>query len=276
MSTSTAQRFSPDAGDAKDWRSALGRIGLGAHGMLYLVLGFLALQFAIGNGSSAQISNRGAVQFVKSQPFGTVLLWALALGLAAMALWQLVLAVTGDPVKGSEPSDRAMYALMGVLYGAIAVTAFAALGASSGSGGGSGGQAKATAFLLGLPYGQWITAVIGVGVIAYAAQTIWNHALHARFMQRISTHQMDPATSDAVRKAGQAGYGARGVTIGIIGIFIIVAAVQHSADSTRGLAGSLLALSQQSYGPWLLGAVAIGLMGFGVFSLVEARYRVAA
>ena len=279
MTSSPRTQFTADGsgGDARDWRSALGRVGLAARGVLYVVLGILAFQFALGDTSSSQVSDRGAIQYVQGQPFGRQLLWVLAVGLAALALWQLVTAFTGDPVKGSEPSDRAMYALKAVLYGATSATAFAALGVSGGSGGGGGGgQSKATAFLLGLPFGRLLVGAIGVGVVGYALYTVYKNVLNTRFMRRISTHQLDHDTTDAVRKGGRWGYGARGTVIGLIGAGFVVAALQHSADQARGLGGSLVVLSQQSYGTWLLVATAIGLALFGLFSMVEARYRVAA
>ena len=281
MTTSSRTQFASDAsaGDARDWRSALGRVGLAARGVLYLVFGVLAFQFALGDTSSSQVSDRGAIQYIQGQPFGTQLLWVLAIGLAALALWQLVTAVTGDPVKGSEPSDRAMFAFKAVTYGATSLAAFAALGVSSsgsGGGGGGGGQSTATAFLLGLPFGRWLVGAIGVGVVAYALYTFYKNVLNTHFMRRIMTHQLDRDTTDAVRTGGRWGYGARGTVIGLIGAGFVVAALQHSAEQTRGLGGSLLVLSQQSYGTWLLIATAIGLGLFGLFSMVEARYRVAA
>lgn len=282
MTTSPTNQFSSDTSgpDARDWRSTLGRVGIAARGVLYIVLGILAVQFAFGDVSSSAVSDRGAIQFIKGQPLGTLLLWVVAIGLAALALWQLVTAFTGDPVKGSEAKDRAAYAIKAVTYGATAVVAFAALGVSTGTGGGGGGggggQAEATATVLGWPFGQWIVGAIGLGVIAYAVRTFYKHTLNADFMQRIITHQLDPDTVDAIEKGGRWGYGAKATVIGLIGGGFVVAALQHSADQTRGLAGSLVVLAQQDYGMWLLLAVGIGLGLFGLFSLVEARYRVAA
>lgn len=268
----------PTPDDAQDWRSALGRVGLVARGVLYGVLGILALQFAFGSTSSGQVSSQGAIAYVQQQPFGTVMLWLLAVGLAALALWQLITAFTGDPVKGSEAKDRAMYALKAVLYGATAIAAFAALGIGGGSSGGGGGsgQTKATAYLLDLPYGQWIVGAIGVGVVGYAVKTLVEHAKDAKFMERLATARLDRSTVEGVRAAGRAGYGARGTIIGITGIFLVVAALRHSPDSTRGLSGALVVLSQQAYGTILLTVVALGLFLFGVFSVIEARYRRAA
>lgn len=282
MTTSPRTQFSSDTGggSSSDWRSVLGRVGLAARGVLYVVLGILAFQFAFGDTSSSQVSDSGAIQFVQGQPFGRQLLWVLAIGLAALALWQLVMVFTGDPVKGSEPSDRAKFALKAVLYGATAATAFAALGiaTSSGGGGGSGGggQSGTAAFLLGLPYGQWITAAIGLGVLAYAVRMAYKHVLNTRFMERISTHQIDHDTAEMIEQGGRWGYGAKAAVVALIGGGFVVAALQHSPDQARGLGGSLVVLAQQDYGTWLLAATAIGLALYGVFSMVEARYRVAA
>lgn len=256
-----------------DWTSVLGNIGLTARGVLYVVLGILAGQFAFGTGGSEQVSNQGAIRFVREAPFGTVLLWVLALGLAALALWQLVDAVLGDPIRASDAVHRALLGVKGLIHGAIATTVvLAALGGGTSSGGGSE-QEQATAVLFELPLGRWIVGAIGLGVVAYAVRTTVKHVRDAGFMERLATSRMEPASVRAIRTAGRVGYGARATVFGLIGGFLVVAAVQHSSDQSRGLAGSVLALSQQAYGTWLLAGVAVGLVMFGIFSLVEARHR---
>lgn len=265
-----------DAGGAgqrrQDWSSALGRVGLTARGVLYLVLGLLTLQFAFGVTGSEQVSNQGAIRFVKQAPFGPALLWALAVGLTALAVWQLAIALTGDPVRDSSAVQRALLAVKGLVYAVIAASVvMAALGGGTGAGG--SGEEQATALVLELPYGPWIVGVIGVGVVAYAVWSVIDHVVGTEFMQWLTTSRMDPGTTHAVRVSGRVGYGGRALVIGLTGGLLVVAAVQHSPDHSRGLAGSVLALSQQAYGTWLLAGVAIGLVLFGVFSLVEARYR---
>lgn len=260
----------------RDWSSALGRVGLTARGVLYIVLGILTFQFAFGVSGGEQVSNQGAIRFVREAPFGPVLLWALAAGLTALALWQLALAVTGDPVRESGAVQRVLLAVKGLIYAAIAASVvIAGLGGGSGSSGGSD-QAQATAFALDLPYGTWLVAAIGIAVVGYAVRSVIEHVKDAEFMRWLRTDRMDPSTVGAVRASGRVGYGGRAIVIGLTGGFLVVAAVQHSPDRSRGLAGSLLALSQQAYGTWLLAGVAVGLVLFGVFSMVEARYRRAA
>lgn len=256
--------------------AVLGNVGLTARGVLYVVLGILTAQFAFGVTGSEQVSNTGAIRFVQEAPFGSVLLWILALGLAALALWELVSAVTGDPVREAGAVKRVLFAIKGLVYGAIAVSVtVAALGGGAGSRGGSD-QAQATGFVLELPFGRWLVGAVGVGVTVYAVWSAVEHVRDAGFMQRLAVGRMAPDTVRAIRTSGRVGYGARSTVIGLTGAFLVVAAVQHSPERSRGLAGSVLALSQQAYGTWLLTAVAIGLVLFGVFSVVEARHRRAA
>lgn len=264
-----------DHHDDGDWRSALGRVGIAARGVLYAVLGLLALRFAFGEAPSGAVSKGDAIALVQSQPYGTVLLALLAGGLVALALWQLVTAVTGDPVEGSDASDRAKFAIKGVLYGATAATALTALlTSSSGSSGGSGDSQQQTAsFLMGLPAGRWIVGALGLGVVAFGLQQLWKHAKDTEFMSRLARHRMSAQTDDVVEAVGRIGHGARGVVIGLIGVFFVVAAVMHDPGRTRGLSGSLVTLREQPWGGWILTAVAAGLLLYGLFSFAESWFR---
>ena len=258
--------------DPSDWRTGLARFGLVAKGVLYITLGVLAFQF--GQGGGGQASQQNAMQAIKQQPAGTWLLGLLALGLLAHGVWQLVITFTGDPVEGSEAKKRVKYAVKTVIYlalGGLAVTVLMGSGSSSGSGGGSG-STKATATLLGLPGGVWIVAALGVIVVAVGIAELVRHAKNTQFMERINRTSHGDVRRN-VRRAGRAGYAAHAVVTLITGGFFVVAAVQHDPSKSRGLSGSLQTLSQQSWGPWLLAGVAIGLALYGVFALAEARYR---
>src|SRR5918993_18731 len=110
-----------------DWRSVLARSGLVAKGVLYSVLGLLSLQVASGDASSDRATTRGAIELVLAQPLGHVLLALLTIGLIALALWQCILAVTGDPVEGRETKDRVLFAIKALIYGGTAATALTLL-----------------------------------------------------------------------------------------------------------------------------------------------------
>lgn len=261
-----------------DWRSTLARTGLAAKGVLYVALGVLAVNFSLGGGSGQQVSERGAIQLVAQQPFGRWLLLVLTVGLVALMLWELLRAATGDPVEGDDASDRAKFAIKGVLYAATAATSVRILvshwgGGSSGGGSGGGGQEQATAALLGLPGGSWIVGAVGVAVIAFGLYELFQDAWKARFMERVDRAEMDGSVQDGTRRAGRTGYAARGIVATIIGFFLVLAALQHDSDESRGLSGSLGALAEQPWGPPVLWVVAVGLVLYGLFCFAEARFR---
>lgn len=263
-----------------DWRSTVARFGLSARGVLYAALGILAIQFAAGDASSAAATRGGAIELVASQPLGQWLLGVLTAGLFALAVWQAILTVRGDPVEGSEATDRAKYAARTVIYLATASTALgilvAHLGAdpgSAGAGGGASGQEQAAATVMDWPGGAWLVGLCGAALIAAAGQQAYAHAARKGFMQRLDRARMHPTVETAVERSGQAGYAARAVVLLVVGIFLVVAAIQHDADRAVGLSGALKTLAEQGWGQLVLWLVAIGLFLYGVFCFGEARYR---
>lgn len=270
MTTSTA------AG-ARDVRSGLARAGLTAKGVLYLVLGMLAVQLGLGTGSGNQASQTGAIESLASQPFGQVLVGALALGLLAHGAWQLVATLTGDPVEGDDALHRAKYAAKTVIYlglGGLAVSVLLRHGGSgsgSGSGGGEGSD-QAAAAILGLPGGTWIAIAIGLVVMGVGVYEIVQHGRRTAFMERIG-HTVTGRTRRNVERAGRAGYVALGIVSLITGGFFVVAAVRDDPEDSKGMSEALQTLADQPWGTWLLLGVAVGVVLYGLFCLAEARYR---
>ncbi len=263
-----------------DVRSGLARVGLVAKGMLYLVLGALAVQLALGNGSGDQASQTGALEAVADQPFGPWLLGAMALGLLAHGVWQLVAALTGDPVEGDDALHRLKYAVKTVIYlglGGLAVAVLFRRGAAGGGGGSGGGEGsdQAASLLLGLPGGTWIAIGVGLVIVGVGLYEIVRHGRQATFMERIG-HTVGGRTRRNVERAGRAGYTALGIVALVTGGFFVVAAVRHDPEEAKGMSETLKTLADQPWGTWLLLAVAVGLVLYGLFCLAEARYRRAA
>lgn len=270
-------------GARADWRSSLARFGLSAKGILYIAIGMLAINVAAGDAASSSATQQGAIQLVASQPLGRWLIITLTVGLFALAVWQFILAATGDPVEGSDTSDRVKYAVKGVLYLGTAMTALsitlAQWNTSFGSGLGQGGsvsEQEAAAEIMSWPAGPWIAAIIGLAIIAVGIYQLHHHALQKRFMRRLDCAGSSPEVAHGIERAGQAGYAARGIVFTIAGIFLVIAALQHDPQDAVGLSGALQALAQRSWGQIVLWGVAIGLFLFGCFSFAEARYRRAA
>jgi hypothetical protein len=263
---------------ARAWRDPLGRAGIAARGVLYLVIGVLAIQFARGETASEEVNQTGAFESVAEQPFGKALLAALVVGLAALALWRFVQAALGDPVEGDEAKDRAKFAAKGIIYTSLTVTA-ARVAADSWSGGskdraasnpGDQQQQEATSTLFDLPAGRFLVVVLGLVLIGIAIYHAWHHAVQASFMKRLAP------SSEARRPVellGRVGHGARAVVFAISGVFFLVAAAQHDPNESKGVSGSLRELAQHDRGRFVLWATAVGLFAFGLYCLAEAKYR---
>ena len=254
---------------ARPWVEPLARFGYAARGVVYLLIGWLAIETALGARRHATDSH-GALQYVagKSIP----LLWLLAAGLLGYALWRVVQGGLDTEGKGGDPKGLVKRAAMvgsGLIYGGLALAAARlALGAHD-----SGGQATQawTARLMSMPFGRWLVAIVGIGVIAGGVMQIrrgWLGKLSDVLVQGISASQRRLAL-----RAGKLGLISRGVVFLIIGGFLIQAAVRIDASRARGLGGALEALARQPNGAMLLGATAVGLAAFGVYSLLLARYR---
>jgi hypothetical protein len=208
-----------------------------------------------------------------NQPFGWVLVGALALGLLFFAAWRMVEAATDADGCGSDPKGlavRAAHALSGAIYLGLAASAAAmALGYSTG--GGSEGQATrdGTAWLMSQPFGRWFVAGVGIAV-AGAGIGFALKGLRGDVMDRLA---VPAGQRDWASALGRTGFAARGVVFVLIGGFLVVAAWQARSSAARGLGGALEALREQPYGWVLLAVTAAGLAAFGAFGLVQARYR---
>jgi hypothetical protein len=273
----TVQQLGRQTGNAAREASpaieALGRFGFAAKGVVYVLIGLLALQAALGTGG--QITDQqGALAAIAQAPFGRAILMLITIGLLGYALWRFVQAWLDTENKGSEPkglATRAMYAGVGLIYVGLALAAVRIL---LGTGGGDSGQQTQdwTARVLSQPLGAWAVGLAGAAVVVNGLLQ-FVRAYTAKFKEKLRLQEMEPTQVETVTQLGRAGYAARGVAFGIIGFFLISAARHANPEEVRGLSGALEALAQQPFGPWLLGAVAAGLVAYGLFALVEARFR---
>ncbi len=259
-------------GTSKRGLAALARAGLAARGVMYIIIGALALQIAFGHGGR-QADRSGALRLVAQTPFGEAALWLLVVGFAGMTLWRLSEAAYGAPEPGGRKTSTRLGALMrAVFYGFVVYTILAfALGVGAPTS--SNKQSKdLTAAAMALPGGRLIVAAIGLALFAGGVRLAY-HAWQQRFRRKLDLSQTRPATQRAVGRLGQVGGIARGTVFAAAGIFLVVAAVQFRPGQAKGVDATLRALAHTPAGPLLLVLVAAGLVIFGVYSFFEARWR---
>ena len=258
-------------------RSSMARPGLIGRGVFYLLFGILALDLAFGSTDSSQ----GAVERVAGAPLGRFLLIGVTVALVALVVWKVLQAVVGDPVEGNEVTDRAKSALKALAYAGLAVTSITVLIAnwtsgSSSSGGSSDSsetERQATATVLEWPVGQWLVILGGLGIVGFSIYEAYKYVLHAEFLGRLDTSSLDSSTRQGVEWSGRLGYAGKSAITAVVGIFLVIAGVQHDPQETEGLSGALRSLADSSWGTALLVFVGVGLFLFAAFSFVEAVYR---
>lgn len=253
------------------WIEWAGRLGFATKGVVYGVVGALAVAAAWGGGRAQ--GSEGAIREIGRQPFGQALLWLVGVGLVGYALWQFVEAAIDPERRGREWKDvlrRLGYALSGFVHLGLAVFA-APVTVPFGSGGGDTQQGLA-AQVLSFPGGQVLLAAVGALVMGFACQQIYL-AVSQNFMRDYKLHEMNETERKTARYTGTVGLAARGLTFLIIGAFVIVAAVTYDSHQTKNFGEALEVLARQPYGPWLLAFTGVGLIGYAIYCGTLSFYR---
>ena len=250
---------------------ALARAGYAARGVIYAMIGILAIRLAQGTGT-ARPNQQGAMQQIAHQPFGHALLVLLAIGLGGYALWRLTQALVGHTPEYGEHSamDR-----IGAVGSAVAYGAFCALAISvlRGTAGNSSAKTKTTtADVLHWTGGRELVAAAGVLFLVIAAYQAYL-GLSKKFLKYSKTGEMSQTVRKAFTKIGTAGLVARAIAFALIGIFVLKAAIDYKPRDAVGIDGALVRLTHHTYGTTALIVVAAGLILFGIYSIADARYR---
>jgi Domain of Unknown Function (DUF1206) len=250
----------------------LARWGLVSKGGLYFLVGLIAAHVSIGGGKRLQ-DRGGALSAAADMWFGKVLVALLTLGLAGYAVWRFAEAVLGRTLERTERFgvlQRLGLVARGLWYIGLFGVALSALVAADESG--SREEDRLTARVLELPAGRWLVAAVGVGIFGAGVFNLWR-GVTGRFRKRLKLRQMGDVEERAFTAIGSIGHLARGIVFALIGFFLVRAAWQYDPEEAVGLDGALAEVLRQDYGDTLLGFVAAGLIAYGLYCFVEARYR---
>ncbi|HEY2508664.1 MAG TPA: DUF1206 domain-containing protein [Streptosporangiaceae bacterium] len=248
---------------------ALARAGLIARGVIYILLGWVAILVALGH-SSREADQQGALQLLAGKPYGSVSLWLLGIGFAAYALWRLSEAAFGVAGDGKRTGPRLRSLGRAVIYAGLAYLTFQVISGKQSSQ--SGQQQDITARVMQHSGGQWLVGIAGL-IVAAIGLVLVTEGIRRKFMKYLQTSRMSPKTRRVVRLLGTIGTIARGVVVTLVGIGVIDAAVSYNSAKSGGIDKALLSLRNAPAGPFLLALVAIGLIIFGIYGLCEARWR---
>lgn len=250
--------------------AVLSRAGFVARALVYGIIGVLALDLVIGHGG--KITNQqGALRTVAAHSFGHALLAVLAVGLGGYAVWRLVRAALGHGREAADSGiERAGGLGSGIVYGLLCAVAVQILVGPGTSGKSSAGKTASDVF--GWPAGRWLVGAAGL-VLAGIAIYQFIQGARKKFLDDSKTGEMPELVRTWFTVLGTVGHIARAVVFGMIAVFLLKAAYDYKANEAIGLDGALAKLYNGAYGGWLLGVVAVGLIAFGCFSLVDARYR---
>lgn len=256
-------------GSTSRWVEHAARIGYAAKGIVYVIIGAAAVSAAFGSGGDTKGPSE-AIRDLADESYGPWLLGAMAIGLLGYSLWRFVQAVRDPEHEGRDASGalaRLGYAVSGTIYLGLA---FLAASLVFGWGRGGGSSRGWVGDLVSSGWGRVLLGIVGVAVAIFGCSH-FVRAFHAKFMRKLALDGVAAQNREIVKRICQLGLSARGVTLMLIGAFLVIAAWQQDASEAQGTRGALQVLG--AAGPWLLGVIAAGLVAYGAFCFANARYR---
>ena len=280
MTSTAVSKAKSEAKNPHGWVEKLARAGYAGKGILYVVIGVLALQAAVGSGGKIS-GSKGALTALEGQgTFGTILLWVIFVGLIGYALWQFFRGAMDPEDEGSDAkgvAKRVFYIVSGVIHAALAVWVVThLLGESSGgdsggdSGGGGGKEGLARAVLDWGMIGRVLIGAVGVGIAGFGVAQLVK-AYKADLSDQLDLSDLSGTGRSVAIAVGRAGLAARGIVFVLIGWFTLQVSWQQQASEAGGTGKAVQWLG--SYGPWVLGVISLGLAAYGLYMLVKSRYR---
>jgi hypothetical protein len=265
------------ARETRPWIRALARAGYAAKGVQYGTIGLLAAMAALGDGDGRTTDSKGALREIHDQPFGQALLGVMAFGLAGYAVWRFVEAVA-DPEHDSRGTKGILKRVgrfaNGLLHAALVVYAIGLLSGAALGGSGSGDEAARSwsASLMAWPGGAWLVGAAGVGFVVFAVKEMFT-AWTAKLDEQLELDDLPPRTRSLTVQLSRFGIASRAVVFALVGVFLATAAIRTDPSRAKGLGEALGSVRAWSFGGVILGVIAVGLVAYGAYEMVEAKYR---
>ena len=250
---------------------ALTRVGYGVRGLIYVMMGILALSFTLGKGG-APVDAKGAIAAIGKSPVGMVLLWVVLIGLVSYALWGVIRAVFDPLHKGSDIKGliaRAGFLSSAAGYAALVPFTLSLVTGKGGTSQGGAGTQQTMASIMSMPWGRYVIGLIGLAMIANGVVQIYL-GLKTKFDKQYQSYAMTVQQVKIATQLGRFGTAARGFVFGVVGILVCTAAFQSTPSQPVGFDAALTSLLHQPYGIYLLAIVAVGLVAFGIYSMLSA------
>ena len=272
--TGAQQKTEQVAREARDNPAVTGvaRAGMAAYGVVYAIVAWLAAQLALGS-PDGSASGQGALEQLRDQPLGAVVLWLVAGGLSGLAVWEACQVVGGhrDEEGAHRWAARAVSAGRGGVFAVLAVLAILTASGHGGSGGGSGGSDGVTARLMALPFGPALVVLIGIGIAGVGVFSIV-HALSDRWRRGVEPQARAGTLGQVVTVLARVGFVTRGVAFLVLAGMFVWSAVTHDPQKSGGLDQAIVRFRDLPFGPALMLVVAAGLGCYGLFHVLRAAF----
>lgn len=260
---------------ASPWIERLARIGFVAKGVVHILIGFLAVRAALGSrGEGSTTGSSGALGSITDEPFGQVILGVIAAGLFGYAVWRILEAVLDTSGRGTDGKGLAVRvgsAGKALIYGALGLEAARlVMGSRSGDSGES--TEHWTAVALSTPFGQALVVIAGLSVAAYGVYQL-TRAWRSKLSRDLELSRVPHESRGWITKVSRFGIGARGVVFLLIGYLLVTAGVTQRASQAEDVGGALRTLGSEPFGPIALATVGVGLIAYGLYEFLNARYR---
>lgn len=262
----------PTLEESATWLVRFGRLGYVVEGLVYIVVGLLATEAAIGAGG--RITDiKGAFQAIGRAPFGMLALLFVIAGLFGYAGWRIVSTITDAERRGDQPTPKLLRIadfVEGLVYCSFGI--WVAKYVARGYADSSDQTPHVTNRLLQLPAGRWVVIAAGLVMLSYAIYQFYS-AFARKYLERLDLNAAGRARP-WIERLGGFGVGARAAVFTMIALLMIRAGIDFDPTRAGGIEKSLVVIASQPAGSIMFTLVATGLIAYGILQIVTARYRV--